>query len=59
MAEQSGVTVDELRPWHYHDPFFQESPAIFAADFDSVYAHTDILDLCRKFYRGIVCRSTM
>ena len=20
-------TVDELRPWHYHDPFFQESPA--------------------------------
>ena len=24
-----GIDVDELRPWHYHDPFFQESPAIF------------------------------
>ncbi len=53
LADQSGVLVDELRPWHYHDPFFQESPAIFAADFDSVYAHADILKLCRDFYDGI------
>jgi len=53
LADQSGVMVDELRPWHYHDPFFQESPAIFAADFDSVYAHADILKLCREFYNGI------
>ena len=43
----------ELRPWHYHDPFFQEAPAIFAADFDSVYAKADILKLCRDFYAGI------
>ena len=53
LAEQSGVLVDDLRPWHYHDPFFQESPAIFAADFDSVYSHADILKLCRDFYTGI------
>ena len=53
LAEQCGVTVDELRPWHYHDPFFQESPAIFAADFDAVYAKVDILKLCRDFYAGI------
>ncbi len=53
LAEQCSVTVDELRPWHYHDPFFQESPAIFAADFDSIYAKADILKLCRDFYAGI------
>ena len=53
LAEQSGVLIDELRPWHYQDPFFQEAPAIFAADFDSVYARTDILKLCRDFYAGI------
>ncbi len=53
LAEQNGVTIDELRPWHYHDPFFQEAPAIFAADFDSVYAKTDILKMCRDFYAGI------
>jgi peptidyl-dipeptidase A len=53
LAEQSGVSVAELRPWHYHDPFFQEAPAIFAVDFDSVYAKADILKLCRDFYAGI------
>jgi peptidyl-dipeptidase A len=53
LAEQSGVAAGDLRPWHYHDPFFQESPAIFAADFDSVYARADILKLCRDFYAGI------
>jgi peptidyl-dipeptidase A len=53
LAEQSGVAGDELRPWHYHDPFFQEPPSLFAADFDSVYAKADILKLCRDFYAGI------
>ncbi len=53
LADQSGVAAADVRPWHYHDPFFQESPAIFAADFDSVYAKADILKLCRKFYAGI------
>ena len=53
VAAQSGVVVDELRPWHYHDPFFQEAPAIFTADFDSVYGRVDILKLCRDFYAGI------
>jgi peptidyl-dipeptidase A len=53
LAEQNNVSLDELRPWHYHDPFFQEAPAIFAADFDSVYAKADILKLCRDFYAGI------
>src|SRR5262249_21384197 len=25
LAADCSTTVDELRPWHYHDPFFQES----------------------------------
>jgi peptidyl-dipeptidase A len=53
LAEQNNLSIGELRPWHYHDPFFQEAPAIFAADFDSVYAKADILKLCRDFYAGI------
>jgi len=48
-----GIDVDELRPWHYHDPFFQESPAIFDVNLDGVFASADILALCRKFYSGI------
>ena len=53
LADQNGVAAADVRPWHYHDPFFQESPAIFAADFDSIFAKADILELCRKFYAGI------
>ncbi len=53
VADQSGTAVADVRPWHYHDPFFQESPAIFTVDFDSVFARADILDLCRRFYAGI------
>ena len=53
LAAHCGASITELRPWHYHDPFFQEAPAIFAADFDSVYAKADILKLCRDFYAGI------
>src|SRR5262249_32026943 len=53
LADQSGIAAADVRPWHYQDPFFQESPAIFAADFDSVYAQADILKLCRDFYAGI------
>ncbi len=53
LAKQYGITVDELRPWHYHDPFFQEPPAVYDADLDGPFAGTDIVAICRKFYRGI------
>lgn len=53
LALQYAISVDELRPWHYHDPFFQESPAVFETSLDDVFANVDILALCRKFYNGI------
>ncbi|MFT4557511.1 MAG: peptidyl-dipeptidase A [Porticoccaceae bacterium] len=53
LAEHCGIEVDELRPWHYHDPFFQDSPAVFGADLDGLYSKQDILKLCRVFYAGI------
>jgi peptidyl-dipeptidase A len=40
-------------PWDYHDPFFQESPAVFDANLDEPFAKADILALCVKFYKGI------
>ena len=42
-----------MSPWHYHDPFFQEPPAVFDVDLDAAYARADILKLCRDFYAGI------
>lgn len=53
LAANYGITVDELRPWHYQDPFFQEAPAIYKTSLDAAYANVDIPGLCRKFYAGI------
>jgi peptidyl-dipeptidase A len=48
-----GLRIDELRPWHYHDPFFQEAPAVYATSLDDAFKSADILRLCRDFYAGI------
>lgn len=53
IARRCGIKVAQLRPWHYHDPFFQESPAVFDANLDAPYAKADILKLCRDFYAGL------
>jgi peptidyl-dipeptidase A len=53
LAKRCGIQVAELMPWHYHDPFFQESPAVFAADLDAPYKNADLIKLTRDFYAGI------
>lgn len=53
LAAKLSIGVDELQAWHYHDPFFQESPAVFDVNLDSVFANADILRICREFYAGI------
>jgi peptidyl-dipeptidase A len=53
LSKMYGVAPNELMPWHYHDPFFQESPAVFDADIDSPFKSADIPALCRTFYAGI------
>lgn len=53
LAKKSGVPAADLKPWHYHDPFFQESPAVFDANLDAPFARADITQLCQDFYRGI------
>lgn len=53
LAKNCNVAVGDLMPWHYHDPFFQESPAVFDANLDEPFAKADILALCRDFYKGI------
>jgi peptidyl-dipeptidase A len=53
LAADCGVKVSDLRPWHYHDPFFQESPAVFAANLDAPFARADIPKISRDFYASI------
>ena len=53
LARNCGIAAGDLRPWHYHDPFFQESPAVFGAPDEALFAKVDILKVCREFYGGI------
>jgi peptidyl-dipeptidase A len=53
LAKNCGVTVAELRPWHYHDPFFQEPPEVFPNLAEEAFAKADILRVAREFYAGI------
>lgn len=53
LAAQYGIDPAKLKPWHYHDPFFQESPAVFEANLDTPFKQADILDVCRRFYASI------
>jgi peptidyl-dipeptidase A len=53
LAKACSVKIEELMPWHYHDQFFQEVPAVFKADLDKIYKDKDIIALSREFYRGI------
>ncbi len=53
LATGYGIGAGDLRPWHYHDPFFQEPPAVYETDLDAPYRGADIPRLCRDFYAGI------
>jgi peptidyl-dipeptidase A len=53
LAKKCNVGIADLRPWHYHDLFFQETPSVFSADLDSPFKKADILKMCREFYSGI------
>jgi peptidyl-dipeptidase A len=53
LAAKYGVPVAELMPWHYHDPFFQESPLVYQLDLDAYYKGKDVKQLARTFYTGI------
>jgi peptidyl-dipeptidase A len=53
LASRYGLRAGDMNPWHYHDPFFQEPPAVYEVTLDAAYAGADILKLCRDYYAGI------
>jgi peptidyl-dipeptidase A len=53
LADNCDVLVTELMPWHYHDPFFQETPMVYDLDLDVYYENKDVKELAARFYAGI------
>src|SRR5208337_4729455 len=43
LAKDYNLKVGDLMPWHYHDPFFQETPGVFKADLDAPFFKADLL----------------
>jgi peptidyl-dipeptidase A len=53
LAKKYGVAPEKLMPWHYHDPFFQETPLVYNLDLDAYYKDKDVKKLAEQFYAGL------
>ncbi|PJK16110.1 peptidase M3A and M3B thimet/oligopeptidase F [Chryseomicrobium excrementi] len=45
LAKKFGIAPEDIRPWHYVDPFFQEAPPSDETNLDTFYKGKDILQL--------------
>lgn len=53
LAQRFGMPVDELRPWHWEDPFGQEAPSTSEVDLDAAFRGRDAVPLAAEFFHGI------
>lgn len=53
LAKGYGIPVEDLRPWHYHDPFFQRTPLVYELDLDAYYKGKDVKDLAQRYYASV------
>ena len=53
LAARYNIDTNELSPWHYHDPFFQETPLVYELDLDTYYENKDVKELAVRFYAGL------
>jgi len=57
LARRFGCAVEELRPWHYEDVFFQEVPVTGSVDTSETFAGTDVVELARRTFDGLGLRT--
>jgi peptidyl-dipeptidase A len=53
LSDKWGIHPEDMRPWHYEDPFFQEPPSISKINLDQFYQNRDVVKLAKTFYNGI------
>ncbi|MGE5673130.1 MAG: M2 family metallopeptidase [Mycobacterium leprae] len=66
QAVRFDIVPEDMRPWHYADPFFQELPTSAEVDLDRFFEGKQLEDLATTFYdgvgletRGILARSDL
>jgi len=52
QSTRLGVPASDLRPWHYADPFFQESPAV-GVDLDRWFSGRSIEQLMTEYFDAV------
>jgi oligoendopeptidase F len=45
LATKFGINPEDIRPWHYVDPFFQEAPPSDSTNLDPFYKGKDIVQI--------------
>lgn len=53
LAARYGIAVEALRPWHYHDPFFQRPPKTADVDVDRFFEGKSIEEIATRAYDGL------
>jgi len=53
LAKKHHITIEQLRPWHYQNRFFQEAPKIYSVDLDQFYQQQDVIKLASTFYQQV------
>ncbi len=53
LAVRYGIDPGAMKPWHYHDPFFQEAPSYLTLDLDSFFEGKDVVKIATRFYEGL------
>jgi len=53
LATRFGCPVEDLRPWHYDDPFFQTPPAEGGVAIDHFFTDADLEALTVRTYDGL------
>ncbi len=53
LATRFGLATDELRPWHYDDPFFQDVPQAAGVDLDPYLVDASLDELTLRTFDGM------
>ena len=53
LSERYHVSVEDLRPWHYSDLYFQRAPKIGSVNLDPFFADQKLEELALKTYDGL------
>lgn len=53
LATRFGINPEDIRPWHYVDPFFQEAPPSDSTNLDPFYQGKDIVQITTDTFNSM------